>query len=100
MRFLVVATPKVPPPPDMIMSLIDRGEAWQQRYEDKLEAFGIFPGGGGFGIVDVKDEAELHRMMAEMPFAPFSDTQVRTFVDGATGWRQAREAVAASLAQA
>lgn len=100
MKFLVVATPKIPPPPEMLISMLDRGEEWQQRYEDKFDAFGIFPGGGGFGIVDVKDEAELHRMMAEMPFAPFSEHLIRPFVDGATGWRQSREAIAAALTQA
>lgn len=100
MRFLVVATPKFPIPPDQILGMLDRGEEWQQRHSDKFEAFGMFPAGGGFGIVNVRDEATLHQLMAEMPFAPFSDHEIRPFVDGPTGWRQAREAVAAALALA
>jgi muconolactone delta-isomerase len=102
MRFLVVATPKTTPPPDMIPMMIDRSEEWQQRYTDagKFEAFGLFPGGGGFAIADVADEAELHRMILEMPFSPFSDHQVTAIVDPATGWRQSREAIAAMMAAA
>jgi muconolactone delta-isomerase len=100
MRFLVVATPKVPAPPDMIPAMIDGAEQWQQRYDDKLESFGLFPAGGGFGIVDVSDEAELHRMILEMPFSPFSDHMIKPIVDPATGWRQGREALAAMAASA
>ncbi len=100
MRFLVVATPKMPPPPDMIGHIIDRAEQWQQRYEDKLEAFGLFPGGGGFAIADVSDAAELHKMIAEMPFSPFSDHLIQPIVDGSTGWAQAREAIAGAMAAA
>ena len=100
MRFLVVATPKTAVPPDMVPMMIDRSEEWQQRYQGKLESFGLFPGGGGFGIVDVSDEAELHRIIVEMPFSPFSDHQIMAIVDGATGWRQSREAFAALMASA
>ena len=102
MRFLVVATPKTTPPPEMIPSMIDRSEEWQQRYADagKFEAFGLFPSGGGFAIADVSDEAELHRMILEMPFSPFSDHQITAIVDPATGWRQSREAFAAMMASA
>jgi muconolactone delta-isomerase len=100
MRVLVIATPRTTAPPEMIMGLIDRAEEWHQRYEEKFESFGLFPGGGGFGVADVKDDAELHRMMAEMPFSMFSNVEVRSFVDGATGWRQAREAIAAMMAPA
>jgi muconolactone delta-isomerase len=49
-------------------------------------------------IANVSDEAELHRMIVEMPFSPFSDHEIRPIVDPATGWRQAREALAAMMA--
>ncbi len=97
MKFLVVATPKVPAPPDMVPTMIDRSEEWDQRYNEKFEASGLFPGGGGFVIADV-DETELHRMIIEHPFAPFSEIVVRPIVDSATGWRQGREAFAAMMA--
>ena len=46
MRILVVATQKFPAPPEIVPSLIDAAEKWQEHYSDKLEAFGLFPGGG------------------------------------------------------
>lgn len=100
MKFLVIATPKFPAPPELVPSLIDRAEEWEKRYNDKFEAFGLFPGGGGFAIANVSDEADLHRIILEMPFSPFSDHVIRPIVDGATGWRQAREAFAAMMAAA
>jgi hypothetical protein len=98
MRFLVVATPKMPPPPDMLPAMIDGAEEWYDRHRDKLEAFGTFPGGGGFGLADVSDAGELHRMILEMPFSPFSDHLIEPVVDGATGFRQARDVFAARTA--
>jgi hypothetical protein len=98
MRFLVVATPKVMAPPEIVPSLIDGAEQWQRRYDDQLEAFGLFPAGGGFGIVNVSDEAELHRMILEMPFSPFSDHVIQPIIDATTGLHQAREAFAAMAA--
>jgi hypothetical protein len=100
MKFLVVATPKTTAPPEMIPVMIDRSEEWQQRYEDKFEAFGLFPAGGGFAIAEVSDEAELHRMIVEMPFAPFSEHQIFAIVDPATGWQQTRDAFTAMMASA
>jgi muconolactone delta-isomerase len=98
MRFLVVATPKFPASPEIVPALIDGAEQWQKRYAGKLEVFGVFPGGGGFAVVDVSDEAELHRMIVEMPFSPFSEHMIQPVVDGATAWRQSREAFAAMMA--
>ena len=100
MQFLVTMRPRTPAPPEMLIGMLDRAEAWHERYEAAFEAFGIFPGGGGFGVVNVRDEAELHRMLAEMPFTAFSDVELRPYVEGATGWRQTREAVAGMLASA
>jgi Domain of unknown function (DUF3303) len=100
MRFLVVATPKFPAPPEIVPGLIARAQEWQERYDDKFEVFGIFPGGGGFAVAEVSDEAELHRMIVEMPFSPFSEHMIQPVVDGATAWRQTREAFAAMMASA
>lgn len=100
MRFLVVATQKFPAPPEIVPGLIDAAEEWQKRYSDTLEVFGLFPGGGGFGIADVADEAELHRIVFENPFTPFSDYEIKVIVDAPTAWRQARDAFAAMTASA
>lgn len=94
MRALVVSIPRQTPPPDVVLGMVDAAEAWQERWSGSLESFGLFPGGGGYGVVDVADEAELHRLMAEMPFSPFNEVTIRVIVDGATGWRQMREAIA------
>lgn len=98
MKFLVIGTPKFPAPPELVPGLIDAAEEWQKRNADKLETFGLFPGGGGVGIANVSDEAELHRMLLEMPFTPFSDYEIKVIVDAATAWKQAREAFAAMAA--
>lgn len=100
MRFLVVATQKFPAPPEIVPGLIDAAEKWQERYSNELEAFGLFPGGGGFGIADVSDEAELHRIILENPFTPFSDYEIKVIVDAPTAWQQARDAFAAMAASA
>jgi hypothetical protein len=98
MRFLVVATQKFPAPPEIVPGLIGAAEEWQKRHSDKLETFGLFPGGGGFGIADVPDEAALHQIILENPFTPFSDYEIKVIVDAPTAWRQAREAFAAMSA--
>jgi muconolactone delta-isomerase len=100
MRFLVVATPRLEIPRDEILGMIDAAEAWRERHADRITEFGIFPGGGGFGIIDAPDEGSLHRILVEMPFIAYSTTDVRVVVDGATGWRNLREAIAARLQQA
>jgi hypothetical protein len=100
MRFLVIATSKFPAPPESVPAMIDAAEEWQKRHNDRFETFGLFPGGGGFGIANVADEAELHRLIVENPFTPFSDYEIQVIVDAPTAWRQAREAFAAMTASA
>ena len=97
MRFLVVVTPKHPAPPDRVLQMIDGLEAWHDRHSDKFESFGLFPGGGGYGVVEIGDEASLHRIIAENPFTPFANTEIRVAVDGPTGIQNAREVMAAML---
>ena len=95
MHVLVVATPKHAIPPAELPGLVDGASDWYERHKGAISAFGLFPGGGGFGIVDVDDAAQLNQMMLEMPFAPFSDHDIRPFVPGDQGLAQMREAFAA-----
>jgi hypothetical protein len=100
MRALVIGTPKFQIPPEQLPSTVDGAIAWHERYQDKFQAFGTFPGGGGFGVVEVADEAELNQLIIEMPFSWFSEVEVRTFVDGAAGLHQLKQAVDAMAAMA
>jgi hypothetical protein len=100
MKALVIGLPKFQIPPDQLSSIVEGAIEWQERHQDKLSAFGSFPGGGGFGIVEVADEAELNQLIIEMPFSWFSDVQVRPFVEGVTGLQQLKQAVDAMAAMA
>jgi hypothetical protein len=101
MRFLVLSTPRATIPPELLPALVDRAEQWQERYSDHFPVgIGLFPGGGGFGILDAPDEATLHKIIAEMPFSPFSNIEVRAFVDSAIGWSNIRESLSAAMANA
>ena len=99
MRVLVVGTPKFPVPPDQLPAMADAALAWYQRYQDRMEVFGNFPGGGGFGVVNVDDAETLNQMMLEMPFTPFSEVEVRPVVPGETAFHQLRDAAAAMSGQ-
>jgi hypothetical protein len=99
-KVLVIGTPKFQVPPEQLPGILEGAIAWQERYQDKLDVFGTFPGGGGFGVVTVEDEAELHQLIIDMPFSWFSDVQVRPFVEGAAGLQQLQQAVQAMAAMA
>jgi|SRR5690242_18929134 hypothetical protein len=95
MRVLVVAKPRAMVPPELLPGLIERALQWYERYQDRFEVFGTFPGGGGFAALDVPDEEALHQMVLEMPFSPFSDVDVTPYVPGDVGFRTAQQAFAA-----
>jgi hypothetical protein len=98
MRALVIGTPKFQIPPDQLPSIVEASIAWHDRHQDQLEVFGTFPGGGGFGVIEAADEAELSRLITEMPFSWFSEIQVRPFVPGTEGLEQLKQAVDAMAA--
>ena|SRR6476660_830221 len=98
MRALVVATPAHPIAPEALPEILQEALGWSERHAEELEEFGLFPGGGGFGIVNVADEAAFNQLMLEMPFAPFSRHEVHPFVDGRAGLRQSLEAMSARAA--
>jgi hypothetical protein len=98
MRALVVGTPKFLVSPEEAPQMVAGALAWYERYKDRFEAFGTFIGGGGFAVVNVPDEETLNQMVIEMPFSWVSDVSVRPFVDGATGFQQLQEGLAAMSA--
>src|SRR5215208_3487301 len=92
MRVFVLVEPKFFVSPDMFPSLLEGFADWRERYRDRMESFEFFAGGGGgFGVVNVADEATLNQMMVEYPLLPFSEVEVHPLVDGDTAlnqWRQ------------
>jgi muconolactone delta-isomerase len=84
MKFLVVALPKHPVPPEMGMQLIDATVAWVNQYagSGKVQETWSFAGtGGGGGILDVDSADELDAIMSGFPFGPFSDIQIYALAD-------------------
>lgn len=99
MQVLVVATPQHPIPPSEMPGIIEGATDWWTRHREEFDVFGTFPGGGGFGVLEVEDAERINQLMLEMPFSPFSSYEVRPFVAGDTGFTQLREAMAAQAAQ-
>jgi ketosteroid isomerase-like protein len=46
-----------------------------------VEGVNFFVGGGGFGTIETDDGAELQRLIAEHPFTPYSEIEVRPLVE-------------------
>lgn len=95
MDVLVVATPRHPIAPEQMSAMVDAALAWYGRYQDRLRAFGTFPSGGGFGVVEVDSAEALNQMLLEMPFSFVSDLTVTPFVPGDRGFRQLKAALEA-----
>jgi hypothetical protein len=91
MDFLVVVRPRGGLPIDHITMMLGAAREWYQRHQSSFRAFGTFPGGGGFAVVNVPDNETLHRMLAEMPFTSVSDTHVDPIVLGDAGFSIAQE---------
>jgi len=70
--------------------------AWRERYRPKMESFYFYAGkGGGAGVLNVADEAELSQIMLEWPFTFFSDIDIQPVVDGDVGLKQLQGAAQA-----
>jgi hypothetical protein len=97
MRFLFIARPQFPVPPERVPALIADFETWWATYREKWDAAGFFAGGGGGGgVCEVADETEFYRMMVEWPFGPYNATESFAIVDIDTALRLWRETAAPS----
>jgi hypothetical protein len=83
MRFLIIVRSRHRVKREEFPALVAAFAAWREQYRSVSESFEAFVGGkGGFGVVDVEDEATLHRMMIEYPFGPTSDYEIQALVPG------------------
>lgn len=100
MRFVFISRPKNLFPREELPGLLEQLAGWRERHRDKMEVFEFFNGGGGgFGILDVADEAELYQIVLEFPFSPpIADVEVRPIMNGDKALKQARQAIAAMAA--
>jgi len=96
MKVLVTIHPQFPLPPDQLGPMTEGFIAWRERYRSKMESFYFYAGkGGGAGVFNVADEAELSQIMLEWPFTFFSDINVEPVLDGDLGLEQLQAAVQA-----
>ena len=93
MRVAVIVRPKHQIPPEEMSMVFQAFSAWREQHRAKMEVFEFFLGGGGFGIFDVDDAEELHRIMLQNPIFFIGDTDVTPIVDGDTALRQWGEAI-------
>ena len=98
MRVAIIYRPKSPPPFEALPGLTQGMAGWLEKYGSRFSPLEFFVGGGGFGVTDIDDSAELHRIVAEHPFTPFADVEIRPVLDPATAMANLREAFAARAA--
>jgi hypothetical protein len=64
-------------PPEQLTAIMERFAVCREEYKDRTEAFEFYAGGSGVMVVNVPDEVELNRMMAECPLIPYLEMDVR-----------------------
>jgi muconolactone delta-isomerase len=101
MRFLVISKPKHLTPPEATVPLIDAFLAWIDKYSKtgQLESIWSFAGSnGGGGVANVDSAEEMDAIMAEYPFAVFSDIEMYPLVNVKEAL-QRRKQIAQTMAQ-
>jgi hypothetical protein len=54
---------------------------WVETYAARFTTLEFFADGGGLALGDFDDTAELQRILAENPFTPYSDVQIRPVLE-------------------
>jgi hypothetical protein len=85
MRFAIIYRPGASSPaPDQISEMARGTGEWMQRHGSELESVEFFVGGGGIGIIDTDDVSLIQRLIAENPFTPYAEIEIRPLIDPAT----------------
>ena len=101
MKFLVISKPKHLIPPEAVVPLIDAFSAFIDKYSEtgQLESSWSFAGSAaGGGIANVDSAEELDAIMAEYPFAAFSDVEIYPLVNLEQSLQRTKQ-VAQTMAQ-
>ena len=96
MKFLIIVKNKQMPPPEVLPGLIDGTLAWARKYQKQVSEIWSFAGQqAGGGIANVASLDELDAILAEMPIAPFSETEVHPLVGLDVSLRHQKESLQA-----
>ncbi len=95
MRVAVIYRPRNAPPQEAVPMLFAALGQWVEKYGKRFSTLEFFVGGGGFGVIDIDDSAELQRIASENPFTPFSEVEIRPVVEPGTALAIVGEALAA-----
>jgi hypothetical protein len=84
MRFAIIYRPGTSaPPPEQIPNMAQATGEWMQRHGSELESVEFFVAGGGIGIIDTDEIEQVQRLIAENPFTPYSEIEIRPLIDPA-----------------
>jgi hypothetical protein len=81
MRVAIIYRPKGAAPMEMVPMLMGALGQWVETYAQRFSTFEFFVDGGGLVLADFDDSAELQRIVAENPFTPYSDVQIRPVIE-------------------
>ena len=96
----ITYTARTPAPAEMLPMMLEGTKQWVDRYGEKFDTLWWYSQGGGVGILEVSDEGELMRMMAEHPFTPYCDVEIHACVDPRAGIDIYGQVVAQQMAMA
>ena len=85
MRVAVIYRPRSAPPVEQLPMLVAGLAQWVEQHAAKFSTLEFFVAGGGFGVIDVDDAADLNRLTAENPFTPYSEVEIRPVLDPRAG---------------
>ena len=84
MKIAITNRPKSAPPLEAMPQLLQGLGAWVEKYGSRFEFLYFYAAGGGFGVIEVDEAAEVFAMMAEYPFTNYAEVDIRAVVDAAT----------------
>jgi hypothetical protein len=100
MRVAIIYRPRSAAPFEAGPLLMGALGQWVEKYTSRFETLEFFVAGGGLVLADLDDSAELNRIVAENPFTPFMDVEIRPVVDPGSAMAAFGEMVAALAASA